>query len=204
MRWAPLAACLAVGAAVLVSPVTPVRAAQSAEDRQAMRDTFLQRVDAYVTLHRHIERLLPPEVVTADRERLFAPRLAMNREMRKARAAAVQGDIFTPGVAVYFRVLITETLRRNGIVDLLVTIEDGNTVFVAPTVNGDYPAGRSVALMPPCLIGALPPLPPEVRFGFVGADLILWDLHAGLIVDFVPRAVPAITTAPCPGDVSSH
>ena len=204
MRLALLAAGLAMGTAVLVSPVIPAKAAQSVEDRQAMRDTFLQRVDGYVRLHREIERLLPPEVVTSDLERLFAPRIAMNREMRKARSTAVQGDIFTPGVAVYFRVLIAETLRRNGILDVLATTDEENTVFVAPTVNGDYPAGRSVALIPPCLIGALPPLPPEVRYGFVGTDLILWDLHAGLIVDFVPRAVPAITTAPCPADISSH
>ena len=77
-------------------------------------------------------------------------------------------------------------------------------MFVPPTVNGDYPAGRPVAMMPPCLIGALPPLPPELRYGLVGHDLILWDLHAGLIVDFVPRAALAITTAPCEGDIASH
>jgi hypothetical protein len=131
-------------------------------------------------------------------ERLFAPRIAMNREVRKARSTARQGDIFTPGVSVYFRVLITETLRWNGIVDALAAIElEEDTVFVPPTVNGDYPAGRSIALMPPCLLGVLPPLPPEVRYGFIGTDLILWDLHAGLIVDFVPRAFPVITVAPC-------
>ena len=203
MRWAPLAACFAVGAAVMVSSGTPA-AAQSVEDRQAMRDAFLQRVDAYVRLHREVERLLPPEVVTADQNRLFAPRIAMNREMRKARSMARQGDVFTPGVSVYFRVLIAETLRRNGILDLRASIEEESTVFVPPTVNGDYPAGQSVALMPPCLIAALPPLPPEVRYGFVGADLILWDLHAGLIVDYVARAVPAMTTAPCDGTSTSH
>ena len=204
MRWSHLAVCAALGAGAIISPGTGMQAAQSRADREEMRETFLQRVDAYVRLHREIERLVPPEVVTSDPERLFAPRIAMNREMRKARSLARQGDVFTPGVSVYFRVVIAETLRANGIVDLLATIEEENTVFVPPTVNGDYPAGRSVALIPPCLIGALPPLPPEVRYGFIGTDLILWDLHAGLIVDFVPRAVPVITTAPCKADITSH
>jgi hypothetical protein len=198
MRWSHLAVCVAVGAAAIVSPGTSMQAAQSRADREEMRDTFLQRVDAYVRLHREIERLLPPEVVTSDLERLFAPRIAMNREMRQAGSTARQGDIFTPGVSVYFRVLIAETLRRNGIVDALAALEEEEDAVVVPaTVNGDYPAGRSVALMPPCLIGALPPLPPEVRYGFIGTDLILWDLHAGLIVDFVPRALPVVTVAPC-------
>jgi hypothetical protein len=164
-----------------------------------MRETFLPRVDAYVRLHREIERLLPPEVVTSDLDALFAPRIAMNREMRKARTNARQGDIFTPGVSVYFRVVIAETLRRNGIIDVLATIDEEETVFIPPAVNGDYPAERSTPLMPPCLIGALPPLPPEVRYSFIGTDLILWDLHAGLIVDFVPGALPAITVVPCRG-----
>ena len=197
MRWSHLAMCVAVGAGAMFGPGATIRAAQSRDARQEMRDTFLQRVDAYVRLHREIERLLPPEIVTQDLEALFAPRIAMNREMRKARSNARQGDVFTPGVAVYFRVQIAETLRRDGITDILATIEDENTVFISPTVNGDYPAGRSIPLMPPCLIGALPPLPPEVRYSFIGTDLILWDLHAGLIVDFVPGALPAITVPPC-------
>ena len=197
MRWSHLAVCAAVGAGVIISPATALLAAQSRVERQQMRETFLQRVDAYVRLHREIEHLLPPEVVTSDLDRLFAPRIAMNSEMRKARSSARQGDIFTPGVSVYFRVLIAEALTRNGITNVLATIEEETTVSMPPTVNGDYPAGRSMPLMHPCLIGVLPPLPPEVRYSFIGPDLILWDLHAGLIVDVVPGALPAITVVPC-------
>jgi hypothetical protein len=47
--------------------------------------------------------------------------------------------------------------------------------------------------MPPCLLNALPALPPELRYGFVGPHLVLWDVDAGLIVDFVPDAL-RITT----------
>jgi hypothetical protein len=197
MRWSHCAACVALAAGAVILPGSPMQAAQSRADRQAMRDAFLQRVDAYVRLHREIERLLPPEVSTIDPERLFAPRTAMNREMRKARRTARQGDIFTPGVSVYFRVLIVETLRANGMLDIVATNEDENTTFVPPKVNGDYPAGRPVATMPPCLLGVLPPLPPELRYGVISTDLILWDLHAGLIADYVPGALPAITVATC-------
>ncbi len=196
MRWSHCAACVALAAGAVVLPGTSIQA-QSQADRQAMRDTFLQRVDAYVRLHREVERLLPIEVTTIDPERLFAPRIAMNREMRKARSTARQGDIFTPGVSVYFRVLIVETLRAKGMLDVLAMTEQENTPYVPPAVNGDYPAGRPVAWMPPCLLGVLPPLPPDLRYGFVSTDLILWDLHAGLIVDYIPGALPAITAATC-------
>jgi hypothetical protein len=192
MRWNRVAACAAVFA-TLISPAAALRAAQSQAERQEMRDTFLRRVDDYVRLHRELERLLPPEVVTSDLDALFAPRIALGREMRNARARARQGDVFAPSVAVYFRVMIAETLWRERMTGLLAIIEEENTIHVRATVNGDYPAGRPIPPVRACLLAALPPLPPEVRYSFIGADLILWDMHAGLIVDFVPNAVPVLT-----------
>ena len=191
MRWNHVAACVAVFATT-ISPAAALRA-QSQAERQEMRDTFLRRVDGYVQLHRDLERLLPPEVVTSNLDALFAPRIALGREMRKARARARQGDVFTPAVAVYFRVVIAETFWRERMPGVRAIIEDENTIHVPATVNGDYPAGRSIPPVPACLLAALPPLPPEVRYSFIGADLILWDMHAGLIVDFVPNAVPVLT-----------
>jgi hypothetical protein len=76
---------------------------------------------------------------------------------------------------------------------MLAIVEEENTVHVPARVNADYPAGRSIAMMPPSLLAALPRLPPELRYGFVGRDLILWDPHAGLIVDFVANAIPETT-----------
>jgi hypothetical protein len=158
-----------------------------------MRDAFLQRVDNYVALHRRIEAPLPRQVVTDDLEALCAPRRAMSAAMRTARADARQGDIFSPALASYFRTLVAEALRKGGIKDMLAIVEDENFVHVPASVNGDYPAGRSISLMPTCLLAALPPLPPELQYRFVGRDLILWDMHAGLIVDFVPHAIPETT-----------
>lgn len=74
--------------------------------------------------------------------------------------------------------------------DMLAIVEDENAVHAPARVHADYPAGRSIPLMPTCLLIALPRLPPELQYAFVGRDLILRDVHAGLIVDFVPRAIP--------------
>jgi len=154
---------------------------------------FLQRVDEYVALHRRLEVCLPPEVVTADLDALFAPRVALGAAIRESRAEARQGEIFTPAMARYFRILIADTLRADGLTDLLAIIDDDNEVHLPAAVNADYPAGRSIPVMPPCLLAALPPLPEELQYRFVGRDLILWDVHAGLIVDFVPNAIPETT-----------
>jgi len=157
---------------------------------------FLQRVDAYVALHRRLEVNTPPEVITADVDFLFAPRRALARELRKARAHAAQGDLFTPAVSTYLGILVNRTLREHGLQNLLtIAQEEGHTVPIALGVNGDYDPAAALSFMPPCLLQALPRLPQELRYDFVGRALILWDVHAALIVDFAPRVLNEMTEA---------
>ena len=191
MRARHVAAGIAVCAAMLVLPGQQTAAAQSAAERQQMREAFLKRADQYVALHRDLERLLPPETITSNLDELLAPRAALARELRRARAWAREGDIFTPGVAVYMRVLIAETMRREGITALDDVIDPELAVHMTALVSAEYPAGRSTPVIPCTLLDALPPLPPELRYSFVDRDLILWDLHAALIVDVVRNALPA-------------
>jgi hypothetical protein len=46
----------------------------------------------------------------------------------------------------------------------------------------------------PSILCALPPLPDELQYRFAGRTLILWDVHADLIVDLLPGALPAPST----------
>ena len=87
---------------------------QSAPERLVLRDEFARRVDAYVAQHRQLEQLLPPEIVTPDLDALFAPRRAMNREMRMARREARQGDIFTPHSRTTFEQSLPKRCGANG------------------------------------------------------------------------------------------
>ncbi len=93
----------------------------------------------------------------------------------------------------YFRALVADALREGDIHDMIAIVEEENAVHIPARVNGDYPAGASIPFMPTCLLAALPPLPPDWRNRFVGRDLILWDVHAGLIVDFGPRVIRETT-----------
>jgi hypothetical protein len=199
MRNLPVVGIMALSLAIAASVGISRHAIPgSRTDPQSPREVFLERVDRYVALHRRLEADLPPERVTADPEALLLPRIALARELRKARADARQGAIFTPAVSDYFRKLIAEALRAGRIENFLEIVEEENFVRVIPAVNGDYPAGASISLMPPCLLAALPPLPDELQYRFLSRDLILWDLHPGLIVDFIPRALVETTLPPCP------
>ena len=149
MRWALAVLFAGLVAGSLATRNGAIVDVQNQSERQALRQLFAQRVDEYVALHREIEQLLPPDIVTSDLQALFAPRIAMAREMRHARSRAHQGDIFTPALQVYFRTLIAETLWREGITDLLAIVEDENVVHTPARVNGDHPAGRSIPAISP-------------------------------------------------------
>ena len=64
-------------------------------------------------------------------------------------------------------------------------------VKVPPAINTDYPTALPLATVPPGLLLKLPTLPDELEYRFLGRHLILRDIKANLIVDFIPDAVPA-------------
>jgi hypothetical protein len=64
-------------------------------------------------------------------------------------------------------------------------------VKVPPAINTDYPTALPLATVPPGLLLKLPTLPMDLEYRFLGRHLILRDIKANLIVDFIPDAVPA-------------
>lgn len=177
----PLVAALLLAA----SPAGHAGAARQASDDDLLC-MFAAKVDAYAQLHRRLETSLPPQVYTSDPELLLLSRKAMALAIRKERPLAQQGDIFSAEIAALFRRAVNRTLRDGHVEWDEFLREDGMTLPLDVGVNGDYPAGGPVATMSPPLLAALPPLPRELQYRFVNMTLILWDVHAGLIVDFVP------------------
>ena len=59
-----------------------------------------------------------------------------------------------------------------------------------PRVNQLYPTTYPLATFPPALLPLLPPLPEEVEYRIVRDNLVLRDIEANVILDFIPRAVP--------------
>jgi len=47
-----------------------------------------------------------------------------------------------------------------------------------------------MATMPPSLLKVLPPLPKELEYRILGRYLIVRDVDASLILDYIPAAVP--------------
>jgi hypothetical protein len=56
-------------------------------------------------------------------------------------------------------------------------------------VNAPYSEGAPLSTVPPNVLAALPQLPEALEYRVVGKHLILRDVKANIIVDFIPNAV---------------
>jgi hypothetical protein len=159
---------------------------------------FEDSIEEYVRLHEQVRASLPPVDVSAEPRTILRASHQLAAAIRDARQAAQRGDVFNPVVAANFRARIDYALRdhdrRKKVLDQLTEVEDDEDerpkAGWVPAVNGtlDWFATGGT---PPSIIKALPDLPDELQYRFVGLDLLLLDVDANLIVDILPAAISA-------------
>ncbi|MBZ5490009.1 MAG: hypothetical protein LAO76_03640 [Acidobacteriia bacterium] len=111
---------------------------------------------------------------------------------QQARPEAQRGDIFTPAVSAYFKKQIESTLRGPEGGKIRASLRHAEPLpNVQLRVNAKYPRNLPLQSTPPTLLKHLPPLPKELQYRIVGSTLLLYDMASGLVVDFIPGAVPA-------------
>lgn len=191
---ASFGAAIGVGAQVPTMPID--RTASVVHELLAIQQ-FQQRVDEYVSLHRVLEGPLPLLRPTTNPAEIRIARRALAEHMQAVRAGARQGDIISPEVALVLERRIAACLRPGewpALLTELATDEQGAPIPVAPLrVNMPWPEQVPFGFVPPQLLSTLPRLPPELQYRIIGGSLVLWDVHADLIVDFLPGAFTSTT-----------
>ena len=161
----------------------------SAKDKQAI-DAFERRVKEYVKLREGLEDKMPKLPEDSKPEQIEAHKTAFQETVRTARAGAKHGDLFTPDIAGFIRATIRDEFKGKDRQELRQTVFEAETQGVAVRVNYPYPESKELVEMPPTLLLRLPQLPKQVRYRFVGPNLLLVDRENGLIVDYMPNALP--------------
>ena len=113
-----------------------------------------------------------------------------SRAIANARAQARPGSVFHPAVREYVRRTLADVFKQLDGKGVRASILDENPIGTAVRINGPYPDGIPLATMPPQVLEALPRLPPDLEYRFVGDRLILFDSHAQLIIDYIDAALP--------------
>ena len=151
---------------------------------------FVDRVNTYVALHQRLENKAPKLPDAATPQQIDDRQRALARLIQAARPEAKRGDIFNPQMTAFTKGMLTRVFAGPDGKQLLSSIMDENPVDIPLKVNQRYPDEVPFTTMPPEVLKALPELPEELEYRFVGDDLILLDPHAHVIVDFIPDALP--------------
>jgi hypothetical protein len=157
---------------------------------RAAFEAFQARVKEYVALREGIEEGLPKLPKDATPEQIEAHKTAFQEAVRAARAGAKQGDLFVPELADDIREVIKSETPKRVKEDVRETVETSEVKAVPVRVNYPYPDTEEQLEMPPTLLLRLPQLPKQVRYRYVGRNLLLVDRENGLIVDYMPDALP--------------
>lgn len=149
---------------------------------------FEKRIGNYLQVRQtaavaHPKQTASPGKLNDEQEQLAA-------SVRAARPNAQQGAIFTPEISTYFGRQIASTLRGPKGASIKATLRHAEPVKMHVQVNQKYPQGVPLQSTPPTLLLNLPPLPKELEYRIVGSNLVLRDVGANLIVDFVPNVLP--------------
>jgi hypothetical protein len=146
---------------------------------------FNKRIKDYVDLREKQVATLPKLPDKATPKQIDANQRALAELMIKARPGARTGDIFVTEMQTFVRGLIRRVLTGPDGPRIKASLMDENPMGVKIEVNGRYPDTIPMSTMPPDVLAALPKLPTDLEYRFVGNRLILLDLQSHLIVDFV-------------------
>lgn len=164
---------------------------QSRPDRNAPAfKEFSKRIAAYAALHDRLESTLPKLPREATPEQIDTHQRALGGLIREERKTAKRGDIFTAESVDAIRRLLRDVFGGAEGRQLKASIMDENPVDAPVSVNSRYPDEVPLSTVPPQVLAALPKLPETLEYRFVGDRLILLDVHAHLVVDYIDDALP--------------
>lgn len=158
--------------------------------------TMNDRLKSYVELHTKVESGLPKVPEDATPLQRDAVQRQFEKELRAARQGAKQGDLFTPQAQPVIKRLIAAVFDGPDGLKRRSSIMDENPMGIKLAINGRYPDSVPISTMPPPVLQTLPRLTEGLEYRFVNDHLIILDVHAHIVADFIDNVLPAIVTKP--------
>jgi hypothetical protein len=191
MKINPLLALIGLTAVCIAAyGRTPPPPKLSPHDKQIVA-AFEKHAKDYAKLREQLEEKMPKLSKEAKPEEIQTHKQQFQERVRAARASAKHGDVFTSEAAAYIRAIIKSEFKGKERVEFRDTVlKEADTKGVPLRVNYPYPESQELLETPATLLLRLPQLPKQVRYRFVGRNLLLVDRENGLIVDYMTNALP--------------
>ncbi|MFN2510809.1 MAG: hypothetical protein ABR568_05120 [Pyrinomonadaceae bacterium] len=188
-----LSAWIAIAAAdVAMAKTLQSQIAQPAVTKQEkkMLAAFDRHVKDYLKQRERVKAKLAPLSKEATPEEIAAYQKRFVESLRAMRAGTKPGYIFNPQAAEYFRTVAKTDVPERDKPEIRQTILEADTKGVPLKVNYPYPETKELTQIPPTLLLRLPELPKEVKYRYVGRNLLLVDTDNNLIIDYMINALP--------------
>jgi hypothetical protein len=127
---------------------------------------------------------------TATPAKITAVQRQLADKVRVARAGAKQGEVFTPEITEYVRRQIAASLDGRDGNHIRASLRHAEPVSITLQINQSYPDNVPLQSTPPSLLLSLPELPAGLEYRLVGRELVLRDVDANIVVDYVANALP--------------
>lgn len=151
---------------------------------------FQARVAEYIEMQRKLVASLPKLSKDSTPAQIDGHQRELAALIQSNRRGAKAGDIFTREARAVIRRLLARVFSDADGRQVRDSIMDENPGPLKLQVNGRYPDNVPLSTMPPQLLEGLPKLPPELEFRFIGPRLILMDVAAHIVADFIEDALP--------------
>jgi hypothetical protein len=162
----------------------------AATDDAAALAQFETAVANYMALRQRLRDEITGPVPGSTAIQLTQASDSLAAAIQRARSGARVGNLFVVPVTVVVKRRVDDVVRRENLGPVLANIDDQPVTVKAPAIHLRFPAASQLATMPPSLLAVLPPLPKELEYRIIGDYLVLRDIDAALILDYIPAAVP--------------
>ena len=154
----------------------------------------IQQFDAaiadYLALRRRLSEEVPRPVPNSSSIELNNASDALAAAIQRSRQKARVGDLFVAPVTPVFKRTVDAAARTPEMRQVLAAIDDEQPTVLAPQLHLRFPGASQLATMPASLLAVLPPLPKELEYRIIGRFLVIRDVDAALIIDYIPDVIP--------------
>jgi hypothetical protein len=181
---------LLFGAAILVGGPSSAQDPHPLPAEAAALKQFDTAIADYVAMRRRLINEVPRPVPNSTSVELNNASDALAGAIERSRQNAAVGDLFVAPVTAVLKRRVDEALRSANLRETLAGIDDDEPTVRAPKIHLRFPGAAQMATMPASLLNLFPTLPKELEYRIVGRNLVLRDVDAALILDYIPDLIP--------------
>jgi hypothetical protein len=179
-----------LGAAILLAGPSWAQNPRPTPAESAPLEQFDAAIAEYMAMRRRLTNEIPSPVPNSTSVELNNASDALAGAIQRSRQNAAVGDLFVAPVTAVFKRKVDEAMRTAALREALAGIDDEEPTVRAPKIHLRFPGAAQMATMPASLLNLFPILPKELEYRIVGRNLVLRDVDAALIIDYIPNLIP--------------